>query len=215
MYRTGDIGRWLPSGLLEFLGRIDDQVKIRGYRVEPAEVEAALVAHPSIDAAVVTVIGATRATFALAGYYVSPGGLDPAHARDHLSQHLPDYLVPSQLHRIPAVPLNANGKVDRKALPAPGAGRTAQRRQAALDGQVGQALRAAWTTVFGHPPADPDDQVPDDDLFAANVIRLAALVADQGAITSPAAFRLTYIAATVGELAEQLDQSAHKPGSRP
>ncbi|MFD6563052.1 amino acid adenylation domain-containing protein [Micromonospora profundi] len=216
MYRTGDIGRWLPSGLLEFLGRIDDQVKIRGYRVEPAEVEAVLAAHPSVDAAVVTVIGKTRATFALAGYYVSPDGLDPAEARDHLSRHLPDYLVPSQLHRIPAVPLNANGKVDRKALPAQGAGRAAQRRQqAALDGPAGEALRAAWTTVFGHSPAGTDEQVPDDDMFSANVIRLATLIAGEGAVALPAAFRLTCIATTFGDMAELLDQSARKPGSRP
>ncbi|WP_245871436.1 non-ribosomal peptide synthetase [Asanoa hainanensis] len=216
MYRTGDIGRWLPTGLLEFLGRIDDQVKIRGYRVEPAEVEAALVAHPSIDAAVVTVVGATRATFALAGYYVSADGLAPDEARAHLNRHLPDYLVPSQLHRIPAVPLNDNGKVDRKALHAQGATGSAQRRRrAALDGPAGQALRDAWTTVFGRPPADPDERLPDDDMFAANAIRLAALVTAEGAVTAPAAFRLTCVAATVGELAELLEQSAHKPRPRP
>ncbi|GIF75629.1 non-ribosomal peptide synthetase [Asanoa siamensis] len=216
MYRTGDIGRWLPTGLLEFLGRIDDQVKIRGYRVEPAEVEAALVAHPSIDAAVVTVVGATRATFALAGYYVSAAGLAPDEARAHLNRHLPDYLVPSRLHRISAVPLNANGKVDRKALREQEATGSAQRRrQAALDGPAGQVLRKAWTTMFGRPPADPDERLPDDDMFAANAIRLAALVTAEGAVTAPAAFRLTCVAATVGELAEMLEQSARKPSPRP
>ncbi|MFI6685148.1 amino acid adenylation domain-containing protein [Streptomyces sp. NPDC050485] len=134
MYRTGDLGRWLPSGALDFLGRVDDQVKINGYRVEPGEVEVVLADHPAVTQAVAAVLGTERGSRRLVGYYVAGGPVTEAELHDHLAARLPEYLLPSTLMRIDAVPLNANGKVDRKALPHP-------RAEAARDGAGHQPPR--------------------------------------------------------------------------
>jgi amino acid adenylation domain-containing protein len=123
LYRTGDRVRWLPDGRLDFLGRIDRQVKVRGFRIELGEVEAALAAHPSIDetAAVVHDRGEAR----LVAYYVADALTAPnaSELRHFLKDRLPEYMVPSAFVRMDAFPLTPNGKVDRKALPAPEAAR--------------------------------------------------------------------------------------------
>ncbi|MGW1815393.1 amino acid adenylation domain-containing protein [Streptomyces sp. NPDC002125] len=157
MYRTGDIGRWQPGGSIEFLGRRDQQVKIRGYRVEPAEVEAALTSHPQVTEAVVTAVGSRRELLALAGYYVATTPVDSVLLRQHLATRLPEHLVPTHLIAIPAVPLNANGKVDRSALPAPGNARPHATGQAAVDNVVGQQV----TDALGlKPAADAASELP-------------------------------------------------------
>ncbi|MFG3150411.1 amino acid adenylation domain-containing protein, partial [Streptomyces sp. NPDC048243] len=121
LYRTGDVVRWNASGAVEFLGRADDQVKIRGYRVEPAEVAAALTQSPLVSEAVVIARsddGETR----LIGYVVPAGGPGTAPGEElsaYLAESLPEYMIPSVFTELDTMPLNANGKIDRKALPAP------------------------------------------------------------------------------------------------
>jgi acyl-coenzyme A synthetase/AMP-(fatty) acid ligase/acyl carrier protein len=115
-YRTGDLGRYWPDGTLEFLGRADHQVKIRGHRIELGEIEANLEAHPDVVRAVVVVVageGARR----LVGFVVA-GAAAPAAAslRDFLSERLPAYMVPEEIAVLDALPLTANGKVDRRAI---------------------------------------------------------------------------------------------------
>ena len=121
VYRTGDLGRWLPDGAIEFLGRMDDQVKIRGYRVEPGEIEFALTAHPQVREAAVMVREDRPGDRRLAAYVVTgPGPApSPGQLRQHLAGRLPDYMVPSAFTILPALPLTPNGKLDRKALPEP------------------------------------------------------------------------------------------------
>ncbi|QIB41840.1 non-ribosomal peptide synthetase [Streptomyces aureoverticillatus] len=142
MYRTGDLARWNAEGQLEYAGRADDQIKIRGVRVEPAEVEAALIGHPEVAQAVVVARDGTgKAGKQLVGYVVpepddgagggggaglgtrtrSAGSADAliAALRDHLTALLPAHLVPTGLVALAEIPLTANGKVDRKALPDP------------------------------------------------------------------------------------------------
>ncbi len=123
LYRTGDLARWRADGSIEFIGRADDQVKIRGFRVEPGEVAAVLLAHPAVREAVVVVAG-EGAQRHLVGYVTPADGYDtaalrPAVLRDYLAQRLPGYLVPTGFRALNQFPLNASGKVDRKALPAP------------------------------------------------------------------------------------------------
>jgi len=120
LYRTGDVVRWNGGGRLEFVGRIDDQVKIRGFRVEPGEVETALAQHPSVSRAVVTAVD-TGGGKQLMGYVVHAGapGLEGAQVREFASQRLPDFMVPTAVMVLDSLPLTANGKVDRAALPAP------------------------------------------------------------------------------------------------
>ncbi|HEX6526329.1 MAG TPA: amino acid adenylation domain-containing protein [Streptosporangiaceae bacterium] len=123
LYRTGDLARWRADGTLEFVGRADDQIKIRGFRVEPGEVEAVLRSHTGVREAVVLVAG-EGAQRHLIGYVTPADGVDagmlrPSMLRDFVAQRLPDYLVPTGFKALGRLPLNANGKVDRAALPAP------------------------------------------------------------------------------------------------
>ncbi|MCZ8519460.1 MULTISPECIES: non-ribosomal peptide synthetase [Paenibacillus] len=119
MYRTGDRARWRAGGWLEFLGRADHQVKIRGYRIEPGEIQAALLAHPEITAAVVTARESGAGERALCAYLVSERELPVIEIREFLGSRLPGYMIPSHFVRLPAMPVTANGKLDVKALPAP------------------------------------------------------------------------------------------------
>ncbi|MFN0224343.1 amino acid adenylation domain-containing protein [Paenibacillus sp. KR2-11] len=119
MYRTGDRARWRAGGWLEFLGRADHQVKIRGYRIEPGEIQAALLAHPEITAAVVTPRESGAGEKTLCAYLVSDRELPVIELREFLGGRLPGYMIPSHFVRLPAMPVTANGKLDVKALPAP------------------------------------------------------------------------------------------------
>ncbi|MFC7644715.1 amino acid adenylation domain-containing protein [Streptosporangium lutulentum] len=110
LYRTGDQVRWLPDGRLEFLGRADGQVKLRGHRIELGEIEAVLETHPAVTRAVAAVFDDT-----LVAYVVG----DPADLREHVARALPAIMVPAVVVPLAALPLTPNGKLDRKALPAP------------------------------------------------------------------------------------------------
>ncbi|BCQ60928.1 hypothetical protein PBOI14_26780 [Pseudomonas sp. Boi14] len=118
MYRTGDLARWRADGNLDYLGRNDDQVKVRGMRIEPGEIEAALLTHPALKEALVLV----REGRLLAYFTSRTEGVQAAaeDLREHLQGRLPDYMLPVAYVRLPAMPLTANGKLDRKALPPPG-----------------------------------------------------------------------------------------------
>ncbi|MEU7853455.1 amino acid adenylation domain-containing protein [Nonomuraea sp. NPDC049141] len=116
LYRTGDLGRYSPDGTIEFLGRADAQVKIRGYRIELGEIETHLSRHPDVSECVVTTYGSgTQAQ--LVAYVV--GQVDPVRLRGHLAETLPAYMIPTRFVPLPHLPLTANGKVDRRRLPAP------------------------------------------------------------------------------------------------
>ncbi|MFG3053955.1 amino acid adenylation domain-containing protein [Kitasatospora sp. NPDC048239] len=121
LYRTGDVARWRAGGVLEYLGRGDDQVKVRGYRVEPGEVEAALAELPGVVQAVVLARGeGVRQN--LVAYLERPGEVEPlvpAEVRARLLEVLPDYMVPARYVSLERFPLQAHGKVDRRALPEP------------------------------------------------------------------------------------------------
>ncbi len=147
MYRTGDLVRWRDDGGLDYLGRIDHQVKIRGFRIELGEIEAQLLAQPEVREAVVLAKEGAGGMRLIA--YVSARGsqaVDAAVLRERLLQRLPDYMVPAAIMVLDAVPLNANGKVDRKALPDPELASGSV--YAAPEGEVETALAALWAEVL-------------------------------------------------------------------
>ena len=118
IYKTGDLGRWLPDGNIEFLGRIDDQVKIRGFRIELGEIENQLLTHDQITESVVVVKNQEEDKY-LVAYYVSDEEIDSSSLRHHQSDQLPDYMLPSFYVHLSEFPLTTNGKIDKKALPDP------------------------------------------------------------------------------------------------
>ncbi|MGZ9934627.1 amino acid adenylation domain-containing protein [Streptomyces sp. NC-S4] len=156
LYRTGDLARALPDGDLEYLGRIDHQVKLRGFRIELGEVEAALAAHPLVDAAVALVAPDPAGTDVLVGYLAVTGAEDGAgptveEMRTHLARRLPGYMIPGAFVTLPAFPLTANGKTDRRRLPAPGSvPRTPTAAYEAPGGPVETALTEVFAQVLGH-----------------------------------------------------------------
>jgi amino acid adenylation domain-containing protein/natural product biosynthesis luciferase-like monooxygenase protein/non-ribosomal peptide synthase protein (TIGR01720 family) len=150
LYRTGDRVRYLPDGNLEFLGRIDAQVKIRGYRIELGEIEATLLSHPQVRQVAVVVRDAAVADKQLVAYVVGRGPVPPAAAdlRAHLSRWLPEYMLPAAWVALEALPLTANGKLDRHALPAPES-RPNTHAYVAPRTPLEQALAAIWAEVLG------------------------------------------------------------------
>jgi acyl carrier protein len=120
MYRTGDLGRWLPNGEIAFLGRLDEQVKVRGYRVEPSEISTVLCQHPGVQASLVITREDAPGDKELVAYLVlSPGATVTATAlREYLRQRVPDYMVPAAFVPIASLPVTEQGKVNRAALPS-------------------------------------------------------------------------------------------------
>ncbi|KMW72304.1 hypothetical protein TI10_15140 [Photorhabdus luminescens subsp. luminescens] len=149
MYRTGDLARYLPDGNLEFLGRNDQQVKIRGFRIEPGEIEARLVEYSAVREAVVLALGEGQNKQLVAYVLAEPDNELPTHLREHLSVRLPDYMVPAAFVRLDEFPLTPNGKLDRRALPAPGEEAFARQVYAAPQGEREIALATIWRELLG------------------------------------------------------------------
>ncbi|MGW7730760.1 amino acid adenylation domain-containing protein [Streptomyces canus] len=155
MYRTGDRVRLTPDRQLAFHGRADDQVKLRGHRVEPAEIEAALGGHPDVEQAVAVVREDRPGDRGLVAYATAAPGVEADALREYLAGLLPAYLVPSAVVLLDRLPLTANGKVDRAALPAPvRTGRDAGRSARTAHEEV---LCALIADVLGLPDVGPDD----------------------------------------------------------
>ncbi|MFJ5885575.1 amino acid adenylation domain-containing protein [Kitasatospora cineracea] len=157
MYRTGDLVHRAADGSVAYVGRADQQVKLRGHRIEPGEVEAALRAHPAVRAACVVVREDRPGDRALVAYAVpaAGGGADPAALAGHLGRRLPAYLVPSAVVVLEALPMTANGKLDRAALPAPAAAAPAGGR-APLEGRE-EILAGLFAETLGLPRVGADD----------------------------------------------------------
>ncbi|WP_248796185.1 non-ribosomal peptide synthetase [Pseudomonas sp. MWU13-2105] len=146
LYKTGDLGRWLADGTLEYLGRNDFQVKIRGFRIELGEIENALLAVPGIREAVVIARDDSQGDSDNQRLvaYVCGEPVPAEHLRGELLKHLPEYMVPSAFVHLDALPLTANGKLDRRALPAPGQDALASKAYEAPQGDTEVAIAEIW-----------------------------------------------------------------------
>ncbi|MFC9472712.1 amino acid adenylation domain-containing protein [Nocardia sp. NPDC056952] len=202
MYRTGDMCRWLPSGTAEFLGRTDDQIKIRGYRIEPSEVEAALTSHSGVSAAAVTVVGEDPLNLALAAYFVADSGpLPTGTLRNYLAQRLPEYLVPTFLVQTSSIPLTANGKVDKRALPPAAKRRAARPSNLPAD----RVARHVWHSIIGASRPGETDPIPAADRLACDV-RLAAALAQSTGLSFAESLRIIARCGTFGELRDEVEK---------
>ncbi|WP_272002971.1 amino acid adenylation domain-containing protein [Nannocystis radixulma] len=175
VYFSGDLGRYRPDGTLAIFGRVDDQVKIRGVRIELKGVEAALRDHPEVARAAVLALGDGEAR-RLVAYVVSaaPGGLHPGDLRRHLLARLPEAAIPAAFVSLPALPLLANGKLDRRALPAPPAADRPVRVWPRND--LEQRLARVWEEVLKVAPVGVDDDFFDLGGHSLLAVRLLSAV---------------------------------------
>ncbi|QIS09297.1 non-ribosomal peptide synthetase [Nocardia arthritidis] len=210
MYRTGDVVRRVSHTRLDFLGRNDAQAKVRGIRVEPGEVDAVLRAGPGIAMSATVIRDGAAGGKVLASYVVPAAGAAPTPARvlEYLGARLPRHLVPATVTVLAALPLNANGKVDRRALPEP------ERTLADYLEPVGaqRAVAAAFGAVLGHERVGAAD-----DFFALggdslSATRVAARIGD--ALGARVPVRLIFDAPTVRELAARIGADAQADGPR-
>ncbi len=156
IYKTGDIGYFREDGNIECLGRIDFQVKIRGNRIELGEIESQLLKHTEIKEAVVTVVKGDdenethieEGYNSICAYYVSDKEIETTDLREYLLKELPDYMVPSYFIPMEKIPLTTSGKIDRKALPAPGAREIGDKHTAPRD-EVEKRLAQIWSNLLG------------------------------------------------------------------
>jgi amino acid adenylation domain-containing protein len=148
MYKTGDLGRWLPDGNLEYLGRSDSQVKLRGYRIELSEIEACLSSADGVSEAVVQLREDTPGDKRLVAYYAGAASSTVEVLRERAATSLPEYMVPAAYVRLESFPLTLNGKVDRKALPAPERTAYLSREYEAPRGEAERTIARIWSELL-------------------------------------------------------------------
>ncbi|GAA2975207.1 amino acid adenylation domain-containing protein [Streptomyces enissocaesilis] len=183
LYRTGDLARWLQDGDLEFLGRSDDQVKIRGYRIELGELDVVLAAHPDVRAVATTVRDDAPGGQALAAYLVGDRRPSDAELREHLGSRVPGHMIPAAFVWLDEIPLTTNGKLDRKALPAPDFGTSAVPGDGPRSSLEAQVLGAIAETLGWEAVGAEDDffELGGDSLLLVDLFtRLEKLVPDSG-----------------------------------
>jgi amino acid adenylation domain-containing protein len=209
LYRTGDLARWCAGGVLEFLGRSDQQVKIRGFRIELGEIETALRRQPGVAQATVIVREDTPGQRQLVAYVVAEA--DPSALRQSLREQLPDYMVPAAVVRLDALPVNANGKLDRKALPAPDFSAGSRRAPRTPQEEI---LAALFAEVLGLPQVSIDDNFFDLGGHSLLATRLVSRI--RSTLGVELAIRTVFESPSVAALAQHL-QKAHaaRPPLRP
>ncbi|MFG2846319.1 non-ribosomal peptide synthase/polyketide synthase [Kitasatospora sp. NPDC048296] len=203
MYRTGDVVRWTADGALVYLGRTDDQVKLRGLRIELGEIEAALTSHHAVAHAAVIVREDRPGDKRLVGYLVPADEVDLAEVRKHLGTTLPDYMVPAALLVLDALPVTPNGKLDRRALPAPeySAATSGRAPRTAREAQ----LAAIFAELLGVETVGIDDSFFELGGHSLLATRLVSRV--RAALGVELAIRDLFEAQTVAALAERVDRA--------
>ncbi|RZK76580.1 MAG: amino acid adenylation domain-containing protein, partial [Pedobacter sp.] len=148
VYKTGDLGRWLPDGNIEYLNRIDYQVKVRGFRIEPGEIESVLMQNNAVKQAVVLAKGDLTGNIGLIAYIVPGDKLDKEAVQTYLRNKLPDYMVPEFFVEMEHFPLTLNGKIDRKALPDPEEADLMHVQYTAPRNELERAISVIWQQVL-------------------------------------------------------------------
>lgn len=203
-YRSGDRARFLPGGIIEFLGREDNQVKVRGFRVELGEVEAVLSRHPAIEQAVVVFKQFSGGDQRLVAFAIAQGKPADSELREFMLRYVPDYMVPSSFMYVDAFPLNANGKADRQVL--------AERIPAAAPATSGfhgmdavqEKVAEIWCTVLQRTEVGLDDNF--FELGGHSLLATQIIARLRSAFDVPVPLRAIFEAPTVAGLAEVVKQ---------
>ncbi|GAA2694506.1 amino acid adenylation domain-containing protein [Actinosynnema pretiosum] len=203
LYATGDVVRWRPDGVLEYLGREDHQVKVNGQRVETGEVEAALAAHAGVRQAAVTPVPDHAGGTALAAYFVPAGPDVPtaAELREHLAAHLPAGWLPSHYAALESFPTTSSGKLDRGALPAPSAERAGPSAEPVTAAE--RLVARVWREVLGRSSVSRDD-----DFFALgghSLLLIKVVARIEGATGVRLGVQAAYEAPVLADLARLVD----------
>ncbi|WFQ79904.1 amino acid adenylation domain-containing protein [Xenorhabdus sp. SF857] len=211
MYKTGDLGRWLPDGAIEYLGRNDFQVKIRGFRIEPGEIETQLVACEGVRDAVVIAREEATGDKRLIAYVIPKTGitLKPADLREQLRARLMEYMLPAAFVMLDAFPLSANGKLDRKALPVPDQHAIVSREYEAPQGETEQKLAAVWQSILAREQVGRHDNFFELGGHSLLVVSLIEQLRQQGlSLAVSAVFAAPTLAAMSARLHQKSEQDA-------
>jgi amino acid adenylation domain-containing protein len=203
LYRTGDLARYLPDGRVEFLGRADHQVKIRGYRIELGEIEVALKEHGGVSESVVVIRESEEGEKRLVGYVVAREGkeLEASELRRYVSERLPEYMVPGAIVKLERMPLTANGKLDRGALPEPE--REEEGEYIAPRTQIEELVAGVWSELLGVARVGVNDNFFELGGHSLLVTRVASRMSEAVQIEIP--FQIFFEKRTVAELAESIE----------
>jgi len=201
LFRTGDVGRYLPDGNIEYRGRRDHQVKVRGFRIELGEIEAQLATHAQVDQAVAVASDNERGEKQIVAYVVADGDVSSDELRDHLSRKLPGYMIPAAFVFLDAFPLTASGKINRLALPRPGP--VARKEFVAPRTTAEEILAGIWTDLL-----NVQEIGVNDDFFGLGghsllLARIAARIRESFNIDL--SLRVLFEASTVAELAKRVE----------
>ncbi len=206
LYKTGDLARYLPKGELEYLGRIDNQVKIRGFRIELGEIEALLASHPQIWETVVIVRDDTTGDKRLVAYIVpqSEKTITINEIRQFLKAKLPDYMIPNAFVILDALPLTANGKIDRRALPPPESSSEPSEKYVAPRNPIEDILVTVWSEVLKVEKVGINDNFFELGGHSLLATKLVAQIRDRLKVELP--LRQLFNSATLAELAQGIEQ---------
>ncbi|MDO3624819.1 amino acid adenylation domain-containing protein [Mucilaginibacter sp. BT774] len=205
IYRTGDVGRWLPDGNIEYLGRIDDQVKIRGYRIELDEISAILEKHPKVTAAVVVARAVSGEDKELIAYVTGPAEIAELNA--YLKLQLPSYMVPGYYVSLETLPLTSNGKVDKKNLPLPTERYHEKRTDfKAASSELEKTLVNIWQKILNIEQIGIDDNF--FDLGGTSLAAVRAMGQINTATDSSLSSTVLYQQPTIRGLAKKIDSNS-------
>jgi amino acid adenylation domain-containing protein len=207
LFATGDLGRFLSDGNIEYLGRLDTQIKLRGMRIEPGEVEASLIAHPQVRDAVIAVHGDSSENQYLVAYFVRSTLFGPStdEIRSFLKSRLPQYMIPAMFVEMDRLPMLPSGKIDRMALPSPALGGPSKRRIfASARNEIETRLSAIWREVLGLDQVSVDDNFFDLGGHSLDATRVLARVRRDLHLEVP--IRVLFDRPTIGEFALEVER---------